>query len=397
MNSFDTLHDNYEHQFVKSNPDYLKSMFGTTEIVPFWIADMDFKVAEPITGELQRLADRGIYAYEFSTDNVFKAIADWNKKRHNLELNGKAFIQVSGVLTGISILVRELTNENDGVLIQTPVYHQFAQIIKTSNRKVVKNPLKIVNGNYEMDFENLENKLKTQNVKIIILCNPHNPVGRVWNGQEMQQLIRLANTYKVTIISDEIHSDIIYGDNKFNSITSFDQGKHIAVLGSPAKTFGMQSISNGYLHISNEAVFKKIKSIVSSMYLDHGNAFSTFATIAAYTKGEEWVDELVTYLKKSIDWIENFMQEEIPQVKLFIPEGTYQIWLDFSTLNLSEEALKNLVFNNAKLALTPGSWFDKNHAKFMRMNIASPLPKIQQAFYKLKDALNENNISSLRC
>jgi len=389
MSLFDTVHNDYEHQFAKSNPNYLKSMFGSTDVVPFWIADMDFKVAEPITNELRRLVDRGIYAYEFNTNKVFQAITDWNLKRHQLILNRKSFVQVSGVLTGIALLIRELSNEGDGVIVQTPVYHQFYKLIKTANRKIVRNPLKIGDGNYEMDFEDLEQKLQTENVKILLLCNPHNPVGRVWNKQELQKLTELADTYNVTIVSDEIHSDIIYSKVTFNSIASFSN-KHIAILGSPAKTFGMQSISNGYLYIPNEEVFSKVKATIGSMYLDHGNAFSAFATIAAYTKGEEWVDELVSYLEKSVDWIQNFAEKELPQIKVFVPEGTYQVWLDFSKLNLSNEALNDLVFSKSKLALTPGTWFDKDHSQFMRMNIASPLSKLKEAFSQLKTAIHEN-------
>ncbi len=390
MNPFDTVHDNYEHRFAKSNPYMLKSMFGSTDMVPFWIADMDFKVAEPITNELQRLVNRGIYAYEFNTNKVFEAITDWNLKRHQLKLNSEFFLQVSSVLTGIGLLIRELSNEGDSVIIQTPAYHQFYKIIKTANRKIVKNPLKVVGGNYEMDFDDLEQKLQTENAKILLLCNPHNPVGRVWNRQELQKLTELANTYNTTIISDEIHSDIIYSKATFNSIASFSNDKHIAVLGSPAKTFGMQSISNGFLYIPDKNIFPKVKATIESMYLDHGNAFSTFATIAAYTKGEEWVDELIDYLEKSVDWIQHFIQKEIPQIKLFIPEGTYQIWLDFSKLNLSEDGLKDFIFNKAQLALTPGTWFDKDHPQCMRMNIASPLPKLKEAFLQLKNAMNEN-------
>lgn len=163
MSSLNTLHDNYEHRLAKSNLNYLKSMFGATDVVPFWIADMDFKVADPITRELQRLVDRGIYAYEFNANKVFQAIIDWNLKRHQLKLNNKSFLQVSGVLTGIALLIRELSNEGDAVLVQTPVYHQFYKLIKTANRKIVRYPLKIVDGKYEMDFEDLEQKLQTKN------------------------------------------------------------------------------------------------------------------------------------------------------------------------------------------------------------------------------------------
>ena len=389
MSQFDILNHGHEHRFVKGNPSNLNSIFGSTELIPFWIADMDFKVAEPITKELQRLVNRGIYAYEFNSNAIFQAIKDWNLKRHQLKLNSKSFLQITGVLTGIALLIRELSNEGDGVIIQTPVYHQFYKIIQTANREVVRNPLKIVDGRYVMDFEDLKQKLQMEKTKILLLCNPHNPVGRVWNKVELKKLSQFASAYNITIISDEIHSDIIYSKATFNSIASFNN-KHIAILGSPAKTFGMHSISNGFLYIPHERVFSKINATIDSMYLDHGNVFSTFATIAAYTKGEKWVNELVEYLEKSIDWITNFVQNEIPQVKVFIPEGTYQIWLDFSKLNLPNEALNDLVFSKSKLALTPGMWFDKDHSQFMRMNIATPLSQLKDALSKLKIAIDES-------
>ncbi len=388
MNQFDTTHT-VEHNFAKSNPNYLKAMFGTTDVMPLWIADMDFEIAKPIQEALQKLVTRNIYAYEFNTEEAFKAISDWNLKRHQLQLNPKSFVQVSGVLTGIGVLIRELSDKGDGILIQTPIYHQFFKVIESAGRKVISNKLKVVDGHYQMDFEDIERKLKTLNIKIILLCNPHNPIGRVWTKEELQKLIHLANQYGVTIISDEIHSDIVYSKSQFNSISSLESSEnHIAVLGSPAKTFGMQSISNGYIYIPNENTHKQVKQTIGALYLDHGSIHSVNATIAAYLKGEEWLDDLLGYLEKTMIWIENFMQKELPEVTLFKPEGTYQIWLDFSKLNLSDDALKHLIVYQAKLALTPGDWFEASHAQFMRMNVASPLSKIQQAFHQLKKAID---------
>jgi len=280
--------------------------------------------------------------------------------------------------------VRELSAPGEGVLIQPPVYHQFAQIIKTANRKIVKNPLKLVNGTYQMDFDDLEQKLQTENVKIILLCNPHNPVGRVWKTEELQQLVEIANRYQVTIISDEIHSDIIYSGHRFNSLMSLDKHlQHISLIGSPAKTFGMQSIANGYIYIPDDDTRKTIKSVVASMYLNHGNALTTFATIAAYRKGQEWVNDLVSYLEKTLAWITSYLKSELPMVKMYPVEGTYQVWLDFRETGLNQKTLADLVIKQAKLGLTPGNWFAKENALFMRMNIASPLPKVQQAFQQL--------------
>lgn len=406
MNSFDIIKTNHKHNFVKSNPEMLSSMFGTTDVIPLWIADMDFEVATPIKEALQELIDRNIYAYEFNTAGIYKAIIDWNLKRHQLMLNSESFVQVTSVLTGIAVLIKELTNEGEGVMIQTPVYHQFANVIKSTGRKVVANPLKIVEGKYRMDLATIENNFKEGEVKLFLLCNPHNPVGRVWSKEELEELVRLANTYNVTIVSDEIHSDIVYAKATFHSIASLNESEnHIVILGSPAKTFGMQSISNGYLYIKNEAMHENIKKVVSSMYLDHGSIIAGNATIAAYTKGEKWLDELLSYLENTLSWIETFLGKELPQVKLFTPEGTYQIWLDFSELELSDKALEHVIVKQAKLALAPGSWFESSHTQFMRMNIASPLETIQKVFGQLKEAIddgvdenfNENEEASSTC
>jgi cystathionine beta-lyase len=389
MHAFDEVQHNIEHNFIKYHPDFLQAMLGTTDLAPFWLADMDFKVAPPILEELQRLVDRGVFAYEFPTKKAFAAISNWFLERHQLHLKTEAFIQVTGVLTGISLMIQELTNEGDAVLIQTPVYHQFTTIVKNTNRKLVYNPLHIVDGMYQMDFEDLEEKFKSETVKIMLCCNPHNPLGRVWSRETIQKLLDLATAYNVTIISDEIHGDIVYKGATFNSITAFEQDQHIAIIGSPAKTFGMQGIATGYLYIPNEKMHAHLKKAITTLYLDHGNALSVYATIAAYTKGQQWLEELLAYLQNTLHWISEFLAKELPQVQLWKPQGTYQIWLDFSALNLSEDALKTLLFQKAKLGFAPGSWFGEQCGQFMRMNIASPLVVIQTAFQQLKTVIQE--------
>lgn len=391
MNIFDKT-STFDHNFAKSNPKFLKGMFGASDIMPLWIADMDFEVAPPIQKALQQLVSRNRYAYEFHPELVFNAISNWYMKRHNLKLNANHFIQVNGVLTGISVLIKTLSQPNDGVLIQTPVYHQFFKVIKACERTVVTSPLKIESGNYKMNFVDVENHLKSGKVKLILLCNPHNPIGRVWSKEEIKMLIQLADTYQVTVISDEIHSDIIYEGASFNSVAENDeQDNHITIIGSPAKTFGMQSIANGYLYCPNKSNFKRIQNEVTAMYLDHGTIFSANATIAAYTEGEAWLDDLLVYLQKTLRWIESFLKTELPQIQLISPEGTYQIWLDFNRLGLSDEALKHLVVHDAKLGLAYGDWFDPNCTQHMRMTIASPFYRIQQAFFQLKKAIDRVN------
>ncbi|WMI65358.1 PatB family C-S lyase [Aestuariibaculum sp. YM273] len=388
MSIFDLEH-NVENYFVKNNPKYLKMVLGADDVMPLWIADMDFKVAPPITEALQDIVARGVYAYEDISPQVKQAIADWNLERHELNMNPTNFIQVNGVLTAIAVILRALTEDGDGVMVQTPVYHQFFQVIKTANRTIIESPLKIENGHYAFDFDDMERQLKSGKTKVILLCNPHNPVGRVWNREELQKLIHLANQYNVIIVSDEVHSEIVFSKSKFHSILSFeDTNNHIAILGSPAKTFGMQSIANGYIYINDTTQFEQINSLATSMYLHQGGALSAYAILAAYTKGHTWVDDLVVYLEQTVNWIEEFLNTELPQVKMIRPEGTYQIWLDFSALNISENELKDLVFHKAKVGLALGSTFGSDYQLFMRMNIASPFVKIQRAFRQLKAAMD---------
>ena len=273
-------------------------------------------------------------------------------------------------------------------MIQTPAYHQFSKVISTADRKVVKSPLQIVDGQYQMDFTDLAEKLSAPEVSLMILCNPHNPVGRVWHEDELEKLLHLAKEHHVTIISDEIHADIIYTGHKFTSLMALDGGRHVALIGSPAKTFGMQSISNGYIYTENTEILTAIRAVTDSMYLDHGNAFTTFATIAAYEKGDEWVDGLLGYLQGNLEWIKTYLAEELPGVSLYPVEGTYQIWLNFSAIGLSNEALIK-TFGQAGFGASPGSWFDSEAKQFARMNFATSRIEIEKAFNRLKTILDQ--------
>lgn len=400
MPDFDNTNRSYQHQFIRQNSAMLKSIYGTTEVEPYWIADMDFQVAEPVTAELQRLVDRGRYAYEMVGDEVFNALTSWFQRRHQLGLNPQRFIMAPGVLSAMSLIVRELTNEGDKVLTQIPVYHQFRKLINSANRTLVTNAL--INdertdgkNGYKMDFADLEQKF-ADGVKVMILCNPHNPVGRVWQEDELQQVLELANKYDVTIISDEIHADILLHNNRFTSLVSLLQkqqkpSKHIALLGSPAKTFGMQGIATGFIYIEDQALHQRFNNLLESMYLNHGNALSSYATIAAYTHGDAWLDQMLAYLENSLSWITDFIEKELPGVVLSQPEGTYQIWLNFEQSGFSAEKIKQALVA-AGMGLSPGGWFQSDNDFYFRMNIAAPLAPMQQGFQQLKQQLSAKAI-----
>lgn len=374
-------------KFIKHDSNMLNQVYGTDEVTPYWIADMDFPIASPISQAMQQLVNRESYSYEYDSKTVFNAISAWNKDRHNLDLNPENFIQVPGVLSAIALLIRDFTNEGDGVLIQTPVYHQFRRLIESAGRTAVNSPLKIDNNRYVIDFEDFEKQLKSGAVTMVLLCNPHNPVGRVWTKTELQQLIAIAKKYNTLIISDEVHSDIIFEGSTFTSMAALDYDNSLTIIGSPAKSFGLNSISNGYIYSNNQILRDKIKATSASMSLDHGNAFTTYATIAAYKHGKEWFDEFLSYTRKTRNWIVAFMANELPQVRTFAPEGTNQIWFDFTGLDLAPSQLKSLLTQQAKLALTPGAWFGEPDENYYRMNFASPLEQIQASFELLKSAI----------
>lgn len=394
--NFDQKNNALKNNFIRNSSSMLNGIFGTTEVTSFWVADMDFSVANPIKAELQRLVDRGQFAYEFNSQGVFKAISDWYQRRHDLTLSVDSFVQVTGVLTGIALLIRELTEKGDSVLVQSPSYHQFPKVITTAGRTVVKSPLKIIDNHYEMDFDDLETKLSASDVKVMILCNPHNPTGRVWRKEELDHVLKIADRHNVTIISDEIHSDIIHSGHNFTSLMSLDAKKHGALIGSPSKTFGMQSISNGYIYTENQELLSAMRELAESLYVDHGNAFTTFATIAAFEKGEEWLDELLEYLQGNIDWIKDFLLTELPKVKMFPVEGTYQAWFDFSATGLSGDDLVK-VFGEAGFGASPGTWFDNEAKHFARMNFANPRSDIEKAFKKLKVTLEQPRKAAQPC
>ena len=383
MTAFNSSSNYGENAFIKSKPEMLESIYSTTDVFPYWVADMDFQVAEPITQELNRLVERGVYSYEFHEQAVFETLSKWYAKRHGLNLSPDKFVQVPGVLSGIALLLRQFTNEGDGVLIHTPAYHQFSNLVNKAGREVVKSPLVNDGQSYQIDFEGMEQQIVDHQVKTMIFCNPHNPTGRVWTAQEIEQVVEIAKRHDVLIISDEIHSDIIFEGHTFTSLTSFDYDKVITLIGSPAKTFGMHSISNGYVYTNNNELFEAFKANVEAMYLDHGNALTTFATIAAFEKGEAWLDGMLVYLQDTVKWITEFAEQRIPQLKVFQPQGTYQVWFDFSELGFSEEELKNVVFEQAKMGLTPGGWFGAESPHFMRMNIATSRNNIEQSLTAL--------------
>jgi cystathionine beta-lyase len=389
MNIFDKKTDIKGNQFVKSDKRILKSMFGNSDLQPLWIADMDFEVAPCITQALTNVVSRGVYAYEFHPDRLYQVMVDWYIRRHDLILDAECFLYTPSVLSAIAIIIDEFTSKKDSILIQTPVYHMFADLIGKADRVMVDSPLRLEKESYEMDFDDLERKIVSEGIKMMILCNPHNPVGRVWRKEELEKLVDVLGRHDVLLVSDEIHSDIIFDGHHFNSTSTIEYENQIVLLGSPAKTFGMQGFANGFIYSVSKTYRKRLQKTTQRLAIDPGTTLTAHATLAAYDAGEEWLIDLLTYLQITVKWINEFLEIELPEVKIIQPEGTYLLWIDFRSLNLSKEALEKMIVEDAKLALGKGEMF--GGTGFMRMTIASPLIKIQTAFFQLKNAIKNLN------
>ncbi|MGB0837039.1 MAG: MalY/PatB family protein [Flavobacteriaceae bacterium] len=376
MNYLNPLSDRSSNEFVKAQSRGYGHLYQDEQVYPFWIADMDFEVAEPITKALENKVSQGVYSYEYNNDLLFSSISNWYGKRHGLALNPNNFVQVNGVLSGIALSLDLFSKENEGVIIQTPVYHMFSYAVRINKRKVVENPLKRDDsGLFIMDFVDLEDKMKQPKNTMLLLCNPHNPVGRVWTKEELQRVAELAEKYKVQVVSDEVHADILYGNHKFESYLNVDENS-ISLIGSPAKTFGMHSIATGYIYTNNSRLYKLINHRAMSLFINHGNALTFYATLAAYNESEAWVDHLIEYLETIISRVNRFLKEKLPDVELIQPQGTYQLWMDFSNTGLSEDELSHWVYKEAKMGLAPGGQFGNGYEKWFRLNIATNLEVI---------------------
>lgn len=385
--NFDQEYDISGNNFIRTNKDALRILFGGEDISPFWIADMEYAIDENIINEIKRVADRGVFSYEKPLDDFYPIMCDWFRNRHNLDLDPNKFEIVTGVLTGIAVVLQEFSNEGDEVVIQTPVYHVFKKLIEGNNRRAVSNSLKLIDGVYRMDLDDLENKLKTGKVKVLIVCNPHNPMGRVWSKDELQAVVELAKKYDVFLMSDEIHSDIIHEGHTFNSIIQFGYDKSASLLGSPAKTFGMQGSSAGFIYCYDESIQRRLHKKIEAMYLFHLSTLTVHATRMAYLKAGPWLDAMVDYVQGIIKTMTQFIDERLEGVKVIAPQGTYQVWLDFRALGLSNEELDQLILHKAGVGLTPGYWFGEEGAGFMRMNIGAPKHKVIQALEEIETVL----------
>ena len=375
-----------ELPLTKSNPKTLETLFGKSDINPMWVADMDFEIAKPIQNALIKRITNSGFAYEYKPESFFLAQKNWYRKTYAINLNRKHIVFSPSITTTISILIENFKPEKTGVIIQPPVFMEFKYVIRNTKQKVIKNSLKLVDNKYQIDFKDLEEKAKIENNKILIICNPHNPVGRVWTKQELEKVVTICKENDLLLISDEIHKDIVLFDNQFTSVLHFQEAyEKIVVCNSEAKSFNLCGIADSMAIIPNEKIRNSVSTIFKKYNLGRTNALTRVALETAYNEGYIWLENVIKTVEKNVNSIENALENS--KIKLIKPEGTYQVWLDFrEVFTYSKEMFNNLT-KKTGIGLNAGHWFGREGALFMRMNIATSNEKVVKAIQKIIKAV----------
>ncbi len=388
------MHDHFDQIINRKNTysykwDQNEKLFGDPDILPLWVADMDFESPPAVKRALIQRASHGVYGYTIKSDDYHRAITDWYQRRHHWDIAPQWISDSPGIVTSLSIAVECFSAPGDAVIIQTPVYYPFYDVIQMNDRAVARNPLMMRNGRFEMDYEHLEN-LMQQGAKLMLFCSPHNPGGRVWEREELIQLGELALQYGVMIISDEIHCDLIYPGYvhvPFASISTAFAKLSMTLL-APTKTFNLPGLQSSFAVTPDVQCKRKFDQRIKALSLHMTNFFSNDIVIAAYTASEDWLDELLLYLNDNLEFALDFLANHLPVVKPMIPEATYLLWLDCRNLGLEAMALKQLMFKQAKVAFSEGSIFGAEGEGFLRVNLACPRSILHKALERFCHAAN---------
>lgn len=367
--------------------DLRKAVFGTEDLLPMWIADMDFQSPPAVIDAAQELCNHGIFGYAFRSESSIEAFIAWVSKRHNWNIKREWITSSPGIVAALPIAIRAFTATGDKILIQTPVYPPFHSVVKDNNQQLVCSPLIIKDGQYQIDWEDFETKLKN-GVKMFILCNSHNPLGRVWNRDELEQMGDLCCKYGVIIFSDEIHSDLALFGNIHIAMASISEeiAQNTITAMAPSKTFNIAGMLNSVIISSSKVLLSGFHKELTSLHLDLGNIFGHTTMEAAYKYGEDWLNELIKYLEGNVNYAYNFINDEIPSVKLIKPQGSFLLWLDFRETGYNHQEVGERLIKIAKLGLNDGAAFGKEGIGFRRMNIGAPLSVVKEGLNRLKTA-----------
>ncbi len=362
--------------------------FGTEDVLPMWVADMDFKTPPFIMEAIKQRAQHEIMGYSIRSNLFFESIQSWLLRRHHWSVETDSIVFSPGIVPALNLIVEAFTAREDAIMVQPPVYFPFLNAVRDNGRKLVENPLNISNGRLSIDFEDFEEKIKRNNVRMFILSSPHNPGGNVWTKTELQRMAEICKAYNVLILSDEIHADLVLNGHKHIPLASISEefAQNCITAMAPSKTFNTAGLATSYLVIEKPELRHRFEQILNRVHVGNGNIFGNIALEAAYNNGDQWVDELLLYLEKNISFVRTFLREKIPGIIPINPEATYMIWLDCRALGLDDDALRDFFIKEARLGLNEGRVFGTGGSGFMRLNIAAPLSIVQQAMNQLEIA-----------
>lgn len=369
--------------------DFAREMGMPEDVLPLWVADMDFPTAPAVLERLHALAEHGIFGYTGVKDAYFSAVHNWYAQRFGWETQRSWLVTTPGVVFAIAIAIRAFTQKRDAILIQQPVYYPFANKVTENDRQLVVNPLVLKNGRYEMDFADMERKIVDYHVKMLLLCSPHNPVGRVWTKEELLRVGEICQKHGVLVVSDEIHADFTYAGHThrvFASVKS-EFADFTITCTAPSKTFNLAGLQNSNIFIPNRQLRHAYKKELSACGCGGTNCMGMAACQAAYEAGADWLEQLKQYLAGNLAYIRQFLREKLPEIALIEPEGTYLVWLDLRKLGLTEQQQRQLIVQDAKLWLDTGTLFGQGGEGFERINIACPRTTIEQAMQRLEHAV----------
>ena len=395
-NFFYRMKYNFDEIIDRSNTDSsklenLKSIFGREDLIPLWVADMDFKSPPAITDALMKRVEHGLFGYTIQSEPYINSIINWLDNRHEWRVEKDDIIYVPGVVKGFAFAIDEFTEKGDNIIIQPPVYHPFRIVSNSLGRNVVNNPLIEFNGQYRMDLDGLRKIVAEKQCKMLILCNPHNPAGRVWSPKELEELAEICYDNNILVVSDEIHSDMAlpgYTHTPFAKVSPKAKNNCITLM-APSKTFNIAGIVSSFAVITNKEIRDKYLSYIKPRGLDEGTLFAYTATRVAYDECGDWLDDMLEYVQGNVNFVDSYLKKNIPQIKAMLPEASFLVWLDCTSLKLSQRDLVKLFVDEAGLALNDGTVFGREGEGFMRLNVGTSRLVLEKALNNLKNAVNK--------
>ena len=365
--------------------------FGKDRILPLWVADMDFRCPDPVVEALSARAEHGIYGYSAPTEAFYDSVVGWMKRRHHWAIDPDWICITPGVVPALNMLVRTYVPPGDKVLIQPPVYYPFYMAINNNQAEIVTNPLIYESGSYRMDLDDLERKARDPKVKMVILCSPHNPVGRVWTKDELLEFGQICAENSVLVVSDEIHGDLVYDGYTFVPFANLDHEfrQRSIICTAPSKTFNMAGLQTSCIIIPDENLRSQFEETLLSNGLIVHSCFGLTALQVAYDEGEEWLEQVRAYIESNLEYLEAYIEEHMPQIRVVRPEGTYLVWLDCQGLGLESSILRQLMMEKAKVYLDDGNIFGPEGEGFQRINLACPRPLLAEALDRINHAVSE--------